>query len=101
MPAALHALLIAVRSASAPLSPNSLPLMPRTSRHDHYARRRGPRGRPSPAAMGRQARVGLGVLLAAGIIAALATTAAAQTSGGETFDGTIIASANASGDRTV
>ena len=51
--------------------------------------------------MGRQARVGLGVLLAAGFIAASATTAAAQTSGGETFDGTIIASANASGDRTV
>ena len=51
--------------------------------------------------MGRPAKVGLVVLLAAGIIAAFATTAAAQTSGSETFDGTIIASASASGDRTV
>jgi hypothetical protein len=51
--------------------------------------------------MGRQAKLGLAVLLAAGIIGAFATTAAAQTSGSETFDGTIVASASASGDRTV
>ena len=51
--------------------------------------------------MGRQVKVGLGILLAAGILAAFATTAAAKTGGNETFNGTIIASANASGDRTV
>jgi hypothetical protein len=50
--------------------------------------------------MGRQAKVAL-VLVAAGIVAAFATTAAAQTSGNETFDGTIVASASPSGERTV
>ena len=50
--------------------------------------------------MTRQGKVVLGVLVAAGALGTFAATAAAQTSGSESFDGTILARATL-GDRTV
>jgi hypothetical protein len=51
--------------------------------------------------MSRQARAILGVLLATGILAVFASGASAATSGSESFSGTIVAKADASGNRTV